>query len=396
MSAGPKGPLSGVRVLDFTIQLAGPLSTMILGELGAEVIKIEQPGKGAPERAGSPSYRGLSAYFLGTGWTKKSVTVNLKTEEGLTIVKQLVKSCDVVVQNFRPGVVDRLGVGYKDLQKINDKLVYCSIAGFDQDHPFGGKPSFDLIAQALTGLVSLYASGQTRPTIPLSLVDLTTGIMASHAVLAALYNREKSGRGEHVRVSLFRSALFLLSPSVQGLLQGIESGIDPYTRVKHVGFLGVFTDANGEYFVVEAPDDNFFHRLGVIPELKSIVEKRIYLTKADRAKNWDKLDEEMQKAFSKRKRDYWLKLIDEAGIPCAPVLSVDDVFTDSFNSRYLRNVGNGELGTMKTVGYPADFEAAKNADYRRPPRLGEHTEEILESLGYSKAKIEELKKNGVV
>jgi crotonobetainyl-CoA:carnitine CoA-transferase CaiB-like acyl-CoA transferase len=396
MNAEPKGPLSGVKVVDFTIQLAGPLSTMILGEMGAEVIKIEQPGKGAPERAGSPTYHGLSAYFLGTGWTKKSVTLNLKTEEGLAIVRQLVKSCDVVVQNFRPGVADRLGIGYGDLRKINDRLVYCSIAGFDKDHPFGSKPSFDLIAQALTGLVSLYAGRQTRPTIPLSLVDLTTGIMASHAILAALYNREKSGRGEHVQVSLFRSALFLLSPSVQGLLQGIESGIDPYTRVKHVGFLGVFTDVNGEYFVVEAPDDNFFHRLGVIPELRSIVEKEAYRTKSDRAKNWDKLDSEMQNAFSKRDREYWLRLIDGAGIPCAPVLSVDEVFADSFNSRYLRSVVDGEWGTMKTVGYPADFESAGNADYRRPPSLGENTEEVLESLGHTKAKIEELKKKGVI
>ncbi|MDG7041878.1 MAG: CoA transferase [Nitrososphaerota archaeon] len=390
------GPLSGVRVLDFTIQLAGPLSTMLLGEMGAEIIKVEQPGKGAPERAGSPSYHGLSAYFMGTGWNKKSITVNLKTEEGLNIVKQLVKGSDVAVQNFRPGVAERLGIGFEDLHRINDQLVYCSISGFDPAHPYGSKPSFDLIAQGLTGVLSLYTDHGHRPTIPLSLADLTTGLMASHAILGAMFNRERTGRGEHVKVSLFQSSLFLLSPIVQGLLQGLEDKIDTFTRVKHVGFLGVFKDIGGRYFVVEAPDDNFFQRFAMIPELKEIAVRDIYATKSDRAKNWAELDEEMQKAFSTKGRDYWLKVIDEAGVPCAPVLSVDEVFGDSFNLRYLAGVNDNKIGSMRTVAYPANFTLSGSAQYRRPPMLGEHTDEILESLGYGPAKIEDLRKRNII
>jgi len=369
---------------------------MLLGEMGAEIIKIEQPNKGAPERVGSPSYHGLSAYFMGTGWNKKSVTINLKTEEGLTIVKQLAKGADAAVQNFRPGVVERLGIGYEELHRINDRLVYCSIAGFDRDHPYAEKPSFDLIAQALTGLLSLYADRDHRPTVPLSLADLTTGLMASHAIIGALLNRERTGRGEHVKVSLFQSSLFLLSPIVQGLLQGLENKIDSFTRVQHVGFLGVFKDLDNRYFVVEAPDDNFFQRFTLIPELKGIASKGSYATKPDRARNWAQLDDEMQDAFSRRTRDYWLKAIDAAGIPCAPVLSIDEVFADSSNFKYLAGVNDGELGAMRTVAYPADFALSGRGAYSRPPMLGEHTDAVLEGLGYDRGKIEGLRERGVI
>ncbi|MEM3647389.1 MAG: CaiB/BaiF CoA-transferase family protein [Thermofilum sp.] len=390
------GPLSNVRVIDFTIQLAGPLSTMLLGELGAEIIKIEQPVKGAPERVGSPVYHGLSAYFMGTGWNKKSVTINLKTEEGLSIVRRLAKGADIAVQNFRPGVAGRLGISYEDLRKINDRLVYCSIAGFDQDHPYAKKPSFDLIAQALTGLVSLYADQGYRPAVPLSLADMVTGYMASHAMLAALFNREKTGMGEHVRVSLFRSAMFLLSPTVQGLLQGLEDKIDTYTRVKHVGFLGVFYDAENRYFVVEAPDDNFFQRFRTISELEPIASKDIYATKQDRAKNWNSLDKEMQEAFTKGTRDHWLEMLGEAGIPCAPVMSVDEAFKTDFNLKYLAESTDPDFGTMRTVAYPADFMQAGSARYRRPPSLGEDTHAVLSELGYNDSEIEALRKKGVI
>ncbi len=390
------GPLSNIKVLDFTIQLAGPLSTMLLGELGAEVIKVEQPVKGAPERAGSPVYHGLSAYFMGTGWNKKSIAVNLKTEEGLEIVRRLARDADVAVQNFRPGVAERLGIGYEDMHKVNERLVYCSITGFDTDHPYAKKPSFDLIAQALTGLVSLYADQGYRPAVPLSLADLITGYIASQSILAALVNRERTSTGEHVRVSLFRSAMFLLSPVVQGLMQGLEDRIDTYTRVKHVGFLGVFYDSEGKYFVVEAPDDNFFHRFNTLPELEPISSRDIYATKQDRAKNWDSLDKEMQIIFSKNTRDYWLKVIDEAGIPCAPVMSVDEAFTSQFNMRYLSNITDPVFGTMRTVTYPADFVQSGTASYRRPPSLGEHTDEVLKELGYADLQIEALRNKGVI
>ncbi|MDG6932411.1 MAG: CoA transferase [Nitrososphaerota archaeon] len=389
-----KGPLAGVRVLDFTIQLAGPLSTMMLGQLGAEILKVEPPLRGAPERAGSPSYKGLSAYFMGTGWNKKSITLNLKTEEGKAIARRLASSSDIVVQNFRPGVAERLGIGYDELRKVNERLVYCSIAGFDADHPYSSKPSFDLISQALSGLVSLYTQDEVRPTVPISLADILTGYIAAQSIIAALFNRERTGRGELIKASLFQSSLYLISPIVQGLLQGLENNIDSLTRVKHVGFMGVFYDSNRELFVVEAPDDNFFKSLGKIPELTGLISKKEYSTKVDRADNWERLDREIQEAFSKKPRSYWLSEMNKLDIPCGPVMSVDEALSEVQNQRYIAEV-NDDMGTMKTVAYPARF-LSTGLEYSRPPRLGENTAEALREIGYSEAEIEALKSNGVI
>lgn len=381
-------------MLDFTIHLAGPLSTMILGEMGAEVIKVEPPGRGSPERAGAPFFNGLSMYFMGTGWNKRSVTINLKTEEGQEIASKLASNSDVVVQNFRQGVAERLGIGYEKLKSVNKKLIYCSIMGFDEGHPYYGKPSFDMIAQALSGLVSLYADDGRRPAVPLSLVDITTGMIASQAILAALYNRERRDAGEHVKVSLFQSAMFLLSPTVQGLLQGLEHNINSFTRVEHVGFMGVFTDINGDLFAVEAPDDSFFSKMALIPELKPIIEKNEYATKSDRAMRWRELDAEIQGVFVTRKRDYWLTELDKLGVPCAPVLSVDEAFSE--NSRYLETVTDKKYGQVRTVGYPAKFSISGKADIIAPPQLGSDTDEVLSELGYDNHSIQELRSRGII
>ncbi len=392
------GPLKGVRIVDMTRHVAGPFCTMILGDMGADVIKVEPPGKGSPERAATPTYRGMSTYFMGSNRSKKSVVLNMKTPEGVSILKKLSETADVFVENLRPGVCDRLGVGYKDISAVNGRIVYCSISGYGHDGPSSRRPSYDLVAQALSGLLSLYSDGRAPPMAPLGLADLTTAMVATQAILAALLAREKQHVGQFVEVSLLESAAFLLQYMAMPVLQGMDTNFDHLTRARQVGFMGIYSDVSNRFFVIEAPDDGVFQRAAAIPELKEIVTSPKFSTRPARASNWQELHQVLQGVLSQKPREYWIRELEKVDVPCAAVKTVAEAFQDP---QLIYRGGIVELqdevtGKLKMLNLPMKFSETAARVTKRPPLLGEQTDEILGALGYTKDELLALRGKGVI
>lgn len=398
MVAITQGPLSGVRIVDLTRHVAGPFCTMILGDLGADVLKVEEPIKGSPERAATPLLYGQSTYFLGSNRSKRSIGINLKSKEGLDIVKKLTASCDVFVENFRPGVAKRLGVSYEELRKTNQKLVYCSISGYGQDGPMANKPSYDLIAQSLSGLLSLYTDGKNTPLAPLGLSDLTTAMIATQAILTALYAREKKGLGQQIDISLLESSAFLLQYMAIPLLNKIEKEFDYLTRARQVGFMGIYRDSEEKFLVIEAPDDRVFERASAIPEFSKIVTDSRFSTRRERAKNWEDLHKELEKILVRKPRKYWVKVLSEIDVPCAPVLAVSQALADHyFGSREaIVELDKSKTEKIRMINLPMRFSETKIVVTKSPPLLGEDTQNILQELGYSEEQITNFRAKGVI
>ncbi len=392
------GPLKGVRIVDMTRHVAGPFCTMILGDMGAEVIKIEPPGVGSPERAATPVYRGMSTYFMGSNRSKKSVVLNLKTPDGVSILKKLSETADVFVENMRPGVCDRLGVGYEDISKVNRQIVYCSISGYGHDGPFSRRPSYDLVAQALGGLLSLYSDGRAPPIAPLGLADLTTAMVATQAILAALFARERQHVGQFVEASLLESAAFLLQYMAIPVLQGMDSNFDHLTRARQVGFMGVYSDASNRFFVIEAPDDGVFQRAASIPELKGIVTDPKFSTRPARASNWQELHQALQGVLSRKPREYWVRELEKADVPCAAVKTVAEALQDPqlIHRGGIVEFQDEVIGKLKMLNLPMKFSETTARVTRRPPLLGEQTEEVLGALGYTRGELLTLRDKGVI
>lgn len=385
-------PLAGIKVIDLTRARSGPTAVRQLAEWGADVVKVE-----AREDADADFARhGFD--FQNLHRNKRSITVDLKSADGVEILKKLVKDADVLVENYRPDVKHRLGIDYDTLSTINPRLIYGSISGFGQSGPYRDRPGYDQIAQGLGGLMSvtgLPGQGPVRVGIPVA--DLTAGMFLAHGIMVALYEREKSGQGQWVHTSLLEAMVRMLDFQAGRWLIGNE--IPPQAGNDHPTGIptGVFKTKDG-HMNIAAAGQNMFKRLCGALGTEHLVEDARYVNPRDRSKNRHALTVELEKATVTKTSAEWVEILNKAGVPCGPILNVKEVFEDEQVKALglAAEVTHPTLGTVRMQNLPVTLSRTPGAVRSHSPDAGEHTDEILKGLGYSAAEIERLKEKRVV
>jgi formyl-CoA transferase len=400
MSKTVPGPLDGIRVLDLTRVVAGPYCTMFLGDLGAEIVKVEQPGVGDDTRGwGPPFVGGESAYYLCINRNKKSLALNLKSERGLELMHRLVKVADVVIENFRPGTMERLGIGEKKLRELNPRLIYASVTGFGADGPLSQWPGYDLIVQAWGGLMSITGAPDGEPVkVGVAIIDLVAGLMLGKAVIAALFAREKLGIGQRVDTSLLEAEVaslinvgsnYLVGGEIPARWGNAHPNIVPYQS---------FKTADG-YLVVGIASEVIWRRFCQAIGKPGLAEDPRFANNSSRVKNRAHLITILDAVFLGRTNDVWLRTLTEAEVPCAPVQTVDQVFSapQVSHREMVVDVNHPTAGMVRMAGIPVKFSATPASIRRPPPLLGQHTAEVLETwLGITTEQLEELQKQNVI
>lgn len=392
--------LNGIHVLDLTSYLAGPYCTMILADLGAEVIKVEEPSKGDGSRKwGPPFVNEESVYFMSVNRNKKSVTINLKDKTGIQILKELVREADVFVENYRVGTTTSLGVDYQQLAQVNPKLVYCSISGYGQDGPLSDKPAYDLTAQAIGGVMSLTGYGDGPPAkAGIAIGDLTAGLFAAIGILAALRARAVSNNGQLVDISMMDSLVSLLTFQAANYLNTGQVPTRLGTAHHNISPYQAFAAGGGSYFVVAVGNDSLWVRFCEAIGLSHIVKDKRFATNPDRVTNREELARILEKHFSLKPAKHWLRLIEAAGVPCAPINTLREVFDNEqvIYRKMIREIQHPKAGRVKVVGPAIRMNTAVPEISSYPPILGEHTVELLGKLGYSALETREMKTKGII
>jgi formyl-CoA transferase len=375
-------PLNGIRVLDLSRVLAGPYCTMVLGDLGAAVIKVESPEGDETRGWGPPFAAGESAYFLCVNRNKRSIVIDFKTQEGRNILHTLIQQSDILVENFRPGTLARFSLDYESASALNPNLIYCSITGFGQTGPWRDRPGYDFMIQAMGGLMSFTGEPAGEPMkVGVAVADLFAGQNAVIAILAALQARTQTGRGQHLDISLFDSQLgmlanvasnYLVSGNLPKRYGNAHANIVPYQSFQ----------ASDAWFIVAVGNDKQFEKLcGVIHRLELASDPR-FATNSDRVKNREELIAILKPIFMGRTASEWLASLEAAAIPCGPINTIDKVFAEpQVEARQmLIDMKSSEIGSLRLLGSPLKFSDTPVEYKLPPPTLGEHTEEILKEL----------------
>lgn len=396
------GALAGVRVLDFTRVLAGPFCTMILGDMGAEVIKIEHPQGGDETRQWGPPWStpsGLSAYFASVNRNKRSLTLNLKSETGRMLARQLATSSKIVVENFKVGGMAEFGLGYDDLRAINPALVYCSISGFGQSGPYKDRPGYDFVIQAMSGLMSITGPADGEPhKVGVAVSDVFTGLFAATSILAALRHSEQKGEGQHVDVSLLDSQLaalvniagnYLFSGQIPARLGNEHPNIVPYQT---------FAAADRQFVVAVGNDRQFAALCRLINRTEFISDSR-YATNPARVSNRKDLIADLQQIFVTQPAQVWVDGLLAAGIPAGPIHDVASALNDEHikTRGIVREVPLSDDESLSLVGPPVNFSDTPPEIFLPPPLLGQHTDEVLtELLSLDARTISEYRSAGII
>jgi len=392
-------PLSGIRILDLTLIMAGPYSTLILGDLGAEVIKIEKPGVGEAAR-GMPPYfvEGESAYFIAMNRNKKSMTLDLKSEKGREIFYDLAKKADVVVDNFRPGTVKKLGIDFATLKNINPRIICCSISGYGQTGPFKDRPAFDLVIQARGGIMSYTGEPGRMPVrMGAPMGDLSGGLFAAHGILAALFQRERTGRGQKIDISLLDCQTSLLTYRAQFYFVGKE--IAQAVGSGHVSAhpIGAFRTKTFDV-VIDANTENIFAELCQAIGASDLCLHPKFNSRKNRLQNKDELYALLEKTFREKAGEEWMAIL-ESRVPIAPIHTIDKALADpqTLSRNMVVEIDYGKEQKLKIVGNPIKMSEVEQEVFKKPPRLGEHTEEILTRiLNYPPETIGELRQQKII
>lgn len=394
-------PLEGVRVLDLSGALAGPYGAQILGDLGAEVIKIEVPGEGDHSRAMPPYFiKGFSAYYLGFNRNKKSLTLNLKHPEGKKIFFELVEKADVVWDNYRPGVRERLGIDYESCKRVNPRIISCSVSGYGQTGPYRDRPALDLVIQATGGGMSYTGEEGGEPVrMGFPMGDLGGGIFGVQGVMAALYYRERTGRGQNIDVSLLDCQVALHTYRLQYYFWGGEIPVPIGSGHTSGVPIRAFKCRDGKFLAIDAVVDRlwlaFCEAFGR-PEWK---EDPRFNSRAARLANRSTLYSLIEEIFLTKDRKEWMEILVSKGVPSGPVLSLDEVVADPqvLHRRMVVEMDHPAIGRMKVTGNPVKMSECPEEAFSPQPALGEHNEEILGGiLGYSKEAIERLKETKAI
>lgn len=394
-----KTALEGIKVLDLTRVLAGPYCTMILADLGADVIKVEAPGGSDETRSwGPPFQNGVSAYYLCANRNKRSITVNLKTDEGRKIIRKLAKEADILIHNFKTGSMEKWELDYTQLQTINPKLIYCSITGFGETGPYHHLPGYDYIIQGMSGLMSITGNEESGPLkIGVAMVDILAGLYSVISIEAALYEREKSGQGQKIDISLLDTAVsslvnvasnFFVSGNVPQMLGNAHPNIVPYSTFKAL---------DGD-IIIAVGNDRQFASLCEIIGIAEIAKNEKYSKNEARVKNRKELTEIIEGQLQLNSVDHWMHLFFEKNIPCGPIQTMDQVFSHPqiIARDMIVNTNHPEAGNVKLVGSPIKLSRTKVRIERYPPMAGEHTVEILQQAGFSTEEIAKMKKENIV
>ena len=392
-------PLSDIRILDLTLIMAGPYCTLILGDLGAEVIKIEKPGIGESSREMPPHFfEDQSAYFIAMNRNKKSMTLDLKSEAGKKIFYDLARVSDVVIDNFRPGVVGKLGMDFESLKKINPRIICCSISGYGQTGPFKDRPAFDLVIQARGGIMSYTGEpGQMPVRMGAPMGDLSGGVFASQGILAALYQREKTGRGQRVDISLVDCQTSLLTYRAQFYLVGKE--IARPVGSGHVSAHPIRAFLTKTFsIVIDANTESIFAELCEAIGKPDMSSDKKFNSRESRLKNKEELYTILENAFLEKTGEEWLEIL-EKRIPIAPINTIDKALSDpqTLSRNMVVDVEYENNKKLKIIGNPIKMSEIEHETFKRPPYLGEHNEEILTGiLNYSPEQVKELKNQKVI
>jgi formyl-CoA transferase/CoA:oxalate CoA-transferase len=397
----PSSPdaLAGISVLDLTRNFAGPYCSMLLGDLGADVIKVEAPTGGDDTRQWRPpEWNGLSATFLAANRGKRSIAVDLDSEDGQGIVRRLAAKSDVVISSFRPGSLEKRGLDDVTLRRDNARLIYCSITAYGSQGPKRDWPGYDPILQAESGIMSLTGYPEGPPArLPIAAMDLGTAMWASVGIQAALRTRDETGVGGLVEVSLYETAAWWLSYLIAGYL---GSGEEPQRHGSGAPFLApyeVFATSHGDLMVTAANDD-LFARLCEALGFPDLAADPSYRQNADRVANRAALHDLLQARFLERPATEWHGLLRARSVPCTPVRSVADFVEDDQLAALgmLVHLPHPDIADLRVVGSPLALDGVRPVSSRPPPRLGEHTEQVLLELGYTAREIDVLFRQGVV
>ena len=389
--------LEGVRVLDLTRALAGPYCTMMLGDYGADVVKIELPGTGDDTRRWAPPHIGdQSAYFLSVNRNKRSITLNLRHPDGNKVFKELAKDAHVVVENFTPGVMERLGIDYGPIKAINPRIVYCSISGFGQTGPYRTKSAYDQIMQGLGGIMSLTGEPGSSPTkMGVALTDIGAGMMAAYGIMVTLFHRLAHGEeeGQYIDISMldlqvawltYMGGYYFATGSNPAKVGAAHPNLVPYQA---------FMCQDGKYINVAVGSERLWERFCKAMNREDLFESPDYAQNGDRVRNRSKLVPLLQEEFLKKPVADWVRQIEDGGVPCGPINGLSDVFSDPqvLSRNMLLEMPHPTLGSIKQAGIPIKFSSTEGSIERHPPLLGEHTHEVLSELGYSDDDVERLR-----
>ncbi len=392
--------LEGVRVLDLSRIIAGPVCSQILGDMGAEVLKIEQPGAGDDSRTWGPPFKnGESVYFFCINRNKKSVTVDMKDPRGKAIIRGLAKRSDILMENFKPGTLEKLGLGWEVLRQDNPRLIFCSVSGFGQTGPYAERGGYDVIVQAVGGLMGITGHPDGPPVkVGVAMTDICTALYAHGAILAALYERERTGEGQRIDLSLLETQIAALINIASSYLNAGE--IPGKWGTAHVNIVPyqAFKMQDG-YMIIGAANDRLWVKLCEAIGLAEVGRDPRYATNEQRVQHREEIVRLLENRLGTKTRKEWETILAPVGIPCGPINQMDEVFADP-QVQHLQMVleaDHPQTGKIRMVRNPVTFSRTPMDLRQAPPRLGEHTEEVLRDvLGYSTAVVAELRAAGVV
>ena len=394
------GPIKGIKVLELAQIMAGPTCGLMLADLGADVIKIEKiPGGDDTRRFLPPDVNGEAAAFMMMNRNKRGMTLDLKKKEGVEVFKRLVKNADVVVENYRKGTLERLGIGYEELKKINPRIILCEISGYGRTGPYADKGGFDLIAQGMSGLMSVTGESKDRPPMKVGapVTDITAGILAAMGVLAALVARERTGVGKRVDTSLYeagivhtywQSAIASATGVAPGPLGSAHPLTAPYQAFK----------TKDKWITVGASNQNTWLNLIDALGRKDLQDNEKFSSNAHRMKNISELIEILKTELIKKTSAEWLTIFDEKGLPCGPIHTVTEMFEDpqTIARKMIVDVKNTKAGSFKAIGMPVKFSDTKVEDTKESPTFGQHTKQILLDNGFTNDEIDALMQQGAI
>lgn len=392
------GPLSGIRVVDVTTNISGPSLTMILADLGAEIIKIERPDIGDDSRGMGPFWEGEGVYFLHINRNKQSIVIDLKQESGRQILYDLVKTADVFVENFRFQKAEKMGLGYDRLKQINPSLVYCSLSAYGQDGPLCERPGYDAIAQADSGIIGINgAEGAEIARVPVSVLDQGSAMWGAIGVMAALFHKQKTGEGQLVTTSLYETGVFWVS---YHMLSWLATGIEPKKNgAGHTAFApyGSF-QANDAPVIIGISNNSLFKRLCKVLGREEWTEDPRYRNNPERVENREKLRVAIENILQSKNAGEWVQLLADAGVPSSKVKKISEVVQDEQANAIgmWTDVRHSTIQNFKLPRLPFELSNSPVSIYQAPPKLGENTKEVLIKLGYTHEQIDQFLNEGTI